>query len=456
MKCFSVSKTIDADHLTPIAAYQELRDKYNRVSLFESSDYHSPTNSKSFIVINPIYTIEVYDKVMKTRFKTESQSFVINDFKEVNKAMNVVEFQRKTNGKNGFFGIVGYDAIVLTEEIELKARERFKELPDIQFSIYQYVVVFDNFSNRIEIIQNDFSQPQGDFINIINSFEFIALRRNSFEVNTVARSNFSDHEFIQIIERAKEEVSYGNVFQIVLSRAFNQGFNGDEFEVYRKLRSINPSPYMFYFDLGKGVLFGASPEAHLIVKDKQAEIHPIAGTIKKSGIKEKDKQSKNELLNNPKELAEHHMLVDLARNDLNANCDEVEVTQFKEIQEFSHVFHIVSKVVGKTDKPGIDVFPKSFPAGTLSGAPKYKALELIAGFEKQNRKYYGGAIGIVGDSGDLNMAIIIRSALSYNGQLHYQAGAGVVLDSMPNLELKEVYNKVGAIEKAILLANQNK
>lgn len=456
MKCFSVYKTIDADHLTPIAAYQELRDKYNRVSLFESCDYHSPSKSKSFIVINPIYTIEVYDKMMKTRLKTESKSFAINDFNTVNEAMNVVEFQSKTNGKNGFFGFVGYDAIVLTEEIEFKARERFNELPDIQFSIYQYVVVFDNFSNQIEIIQNDFTLPQGEFTNIINSFEFIAFRRNSFEVKTVAKSNFSDQEFIQLIERAKEEVRYGNVFQIVLSRAFNQDFNGDEFEVYRKLRSINPSPYMFYFDLGKGVLFGASPEAHLIVKDKQAEIHPIAGTIKKSGIIEKDEQSKNELLNNPKELAEHHMLVDLARNDLNANCDEVEVTHFKEIQEFSHVFHIVSKVVGKTDKPGIDVFPKSFPAGTLSGAPKYKALELIAGFENQNRKYYGGAIGLVGDSGDLNMAIIIRSALSYNGQLHYQAGAGVVLDSMPNLELKEVYNKVGAIEKAILLANQNK
>jgi len=265
-----------------------------------------------------------------------------------------------------------------------------------------------------------------------------------------------DIEFINFVKKAKEHCFRGDVFQLVLSRRFSQNFKGDEFNVYRTLRSINPSPYLFFFDYGDFKIFGSSPEAQLIVQDGKAEIHPIAGTFKKTGDDKKDLISAKELAKDPKENSEHVMLVDLARNDLSRNGTNVVVEKNREIQFYSHVIHLVSKVTCKmkTTTNTFRVVADTFPAGTLSGAPKHKALQLIDKYEKIKRNFYGGAIGYMDFNGNFNHAIIIRSFLSLNNQLHYQAGAGIVADSIPESELQEVYNKLGALDKALIQAEK--
>ena len=247
----------------------------------------------------------------------------------------------------------------------------------------------------------------------------------------------------------------GDVFQVVLSREFQRKFKGDEFNVYRALRAVNPSPYLFYFDYGDFKLFGSSPEAQIVVKDDQAGIFPIAGTYPRTGDDQKDAQMAEELRSDPKENSEHIMLVDLARNDLSRNARNVKVDTFSEIQYYSHVIHMVSKVTGTigTGKSTFQIVADTFPAGTLSGAPKYRAMELIDKYENKSRGFYGGAIGFMGFNGDFNHAIIIRSILSKNNMLTYRAGAGVVSDSNEEKELQEVNNKLGALNEAIERAN---
>jgi len=246
----------------------------------------------------------------------------------------------------------------------------------------------------------------------------------------------------------------GDVFQIVLSRRFEQPFTGDELNVYRALRSINPSPYLFFFDYGDYKLMGSSPEAQIIIKNGKAVVHPIAGTFKRTGDDETDKKEADRLLLDAKENAEHVMLVDLARNDLSRLCDDVKVEHYREVQYFSHVIHLVSEVSGSV-RPGTNPFEllaKTFPAGTLSGAPKIKAMQLIDAFEPTARGSYGGGIGFVGFDGSCNHAIMIRTFLSKQNTLVYQAGAGVVAASKPENELQEVNNKLGALKKAIEFA----
>jgi anthranilate synthase component 1 len=267
-------------------------------------------------------------------------------------------------------------------------------------------------------------------------------------------SNLTDEQFIEFVKKGKDHCYRGDVFQLVLSRRFSQGFKGDEFNVYRTLRSINPSPYLFFFDYGYFRIFGSSPEAQLIVQDSKAEIHPIAGTFRRTGDDEKDAKAAEALAKDPKENSEHVMLVDLARNDLSRNGSKVEVEKNREVQFYSHVIHLVSKVTCKMKKSAktFRVVADTFPAGTLSGAPKHKALQLIDRYETTKRNFYGGAIGYMDFHGNFNHAIIIRSFLSKNHELHYQAGAGIVADSVPENELQEVYNKLGALDKALTLA----
>ncbi|MCB0693459.1 MAG: anthranilate synthase component I family protein, partial [Saprospiraceae bacterium] len=245
-----------------------------------------------------------------------------------------------------------------------------------------------------------------------------------------------------------------DVFQIVFSRQFEQDYQGDDLQVYRALRSINPSPYLFYFDFGNYRMFGSSPEAQLIVRDRQAEIHPIAGTFAMDADPAINELRANALLADPKENAEHVMLVDLARNDLNRHAVDVHVAALREIHAYSHVMHLVSKVKGRladSTNP-IQVFADTFPAGTLSGAPKYRALELIHQYENQHRGAYGGAIGYIDLQGNMNQAIMIRSFFSQNQTLYSQAGAGIVLDSVAETELQEVNHKLGALQKALAIA----
>ena len=356
---------------------------------------------------------------------------------------------------NGLFGYIAYDAVQYFEDIKLNApKKEEKRIPDIQYHLYQFVIAIDHFKDEITIFQQSYSED----VNGIEQLEAYISNKNfasyKFKAEGIEESNFTDSEFIDIIKKGKAHCKRGDVFQMVLSREFSQHFSGDDFNVYRALRSVNPSPYLFYFDYGNFKLFGSSPEAQLIVTKNSATIHPIAGTFKRTGNDEADAQLAEKLKLDAKENAEHVMLVDLARNDLSRNCTDVKVEKFREIQYYSHVIHLVSNVSGKLKKEvsTLKIIGDTFPAGTLSGAPKHKAMQLIDQYENKSRSFYGGCIGFLGFDGTFNSAIMIRSFLSKNNRLFYQAGAGVVDSSNEQSELEEVNNKLGALKAAINIA----
>ncbi len=456
IKIYSQSRQILSDTITPIGTFLNLRDYYASTSLFESSDYHSKANSKSFIGSESLVTISVLNGELKIR--TENSIVVersISNGGELNESFEYFQFENKELAAlNGFFGLFAYDSVSFFEEIELNSNQ---ELPEVHFVIYRYVVVFDNFKNTATIVENSLTKT----FKGLSDFEMMISKGqnylSSFDCVGAVDGNMSDEEFARKIEGAKKYVAEGEVFQLVLSRKFYQAFQGDDFEVYRQLRALNPSPYMFYFNLEKARLFGASPEAQFKLSDGIAEINPIAGTAKRTGNVAVDNELAQQLAADTKENAEHTMLVDLARNDLNKFCTDVNPVKLKEIQEFSHVLHMVSKVQGsiRNARP-LDAFGGAFPAGTLSGAPKYRAMQLIDREEKDPRNYYGGAIGHYAANGDMNFAIVIRSCLSRDGILEYQAGAGIVMDSEVNKEIEEVYNKAQVINRAIELANSQR
>ncbi len=367
------------------------------------------------------------------KFKTES-----NSFKFIN---------------NGLFGYMSYDAVRYFEDISITKKEGALDIPDIYYAVYQNIIAINHFKNEAYLFAHCY-----DSDNNISEIEQVLNIRNfasyNFRREGNASSNLNDEEYKQQVSLAKKHCKRGDVFQLVLSRRFSQGFKGDEFNVYRALRSINPSPYLFYFDYGDFKIFGSSPEAQLIVKSGKAEIHPIAGTFKRTGNDEEDALLAKKLTEDAKENSEHVMLVDLARNDLSRHGNLVNVENYREVQFFSHVIHLVSKVTGqkKKETPTMKVVADTFPAGTLSGAPKHMAMQLIEKYETTNRDYYGGAIGFMDFDGDFNHAIMIRTFLSKNHQLHYQAGAGLVAVSEPEKELQETYNKLGALNKALEIA----
>ncbi|WKK66393.1 anthranilate synthase component I family protein [Lutimonas zeaxanthinifaciens] len=453
-------KKILADTITPVSIYLKIRDTFPNSILLESSDYHGNENSFSYVCCNPIAHISVKDQGVKESYPDGNSKEVQVEEAHLIPGM-IHEFSQKFETENqnfkfinnGLFGYIGYDAVKYFEDIEIDKKEGDLDIPDIYYAVYQNIIAINHFKNEAYIFSHSYGQKNNieEIHQLIGNRNFAsyAYRNEQDEM-----SNLSDEEFKEHVELAKKHCFRGDVFQLVLSRRFSQGFQGDEFNVYRALRSVNPSPYLFYFDYGNFKIFGSSPEAQLVVNEGKAEIHPIAGTFKRTGDDEKDLQVAKSLAQDEKENAEHVMLVDLARNDLSRNGENVEVEKYKEIQFFSHVIHLVSKVVGQKydDAITFQVVADTFPAGTLSGAPKHKAMQLIEKYEKQNRTFYGGAIGFMDFKGNFNHAIIIRSFLSKNHRLHYQAGAGIVSKSSAEDELQEVYNKLGALKSAMQLA----
>lgn len=453
-------KKILADTLSPVSIYLKIRDKFPNSMLLESSDYHGNDNSFSYICCNPIATIKIQANTLTKTFpdlKKEQYDIKNEDvIAELNEFAKQFEIQNKKTFKfinNGLFGYTAYDAVKYFESIEISKKEHSIEIPEIQYAVFQNIIAINHFKNEAYIFSHCYQNESNiDEIHHIITMDRFAVYH--FETTADIESNLTDKEFKSHVDIAKKHCQRGDVFQLVLSRKFQQDFKGDDFNVYRALRSINPSPYLFYFDYGNFKIFGSSPEAQLVVKNRKAEIHPIAGTFARTGDDMKDSELAQKLSKDDKENSEHVMLVDLARNDLSRHCSEVAVEQYKEIQFFSHVIHLVSQVVGtiKPETPSIQIVADTFPAGTLSGAPKYKAMELIERYEKTNRGFYGGAIGFMDFEGNYNHAIMIRTFLSKNQQLHWQAGAGIVSKSKANNELQEVYNKLGALTKAIKLA----
>lgn len=454
-----------ADIITPVTIYLKIRDKFPNTILLESSDYHGNNNSMSYICFDVMAEFRAEEYNIHINFPDGHQDLIpIKDKNTLPDSFNaflksfIIEKGQDLTGvaANGLFGYTTYDAVRYFEDIQFKpvANNRYK-IPDMYYSLYRYIIGINHFNNRIFLVEN---LLEGDLSRIdevesllrnrsLGAYQFMPLNKEE--------SNLTDEEYIEMVTKGKKNCFLGNVFQVVLSRQFSQQFNGDEFNVYRALRNINPSPYLFYFDYGGYKLFGSSPEAQLIIEKGIAKINPIAGTFKRSGDDEEDRQLAIDLANDSKENAEHVMLVDLARNDLSRNSDNVTVKTFREVQFYSHVIHLVSEVTGelKSGFNPVRVFGDSFPAGTLSGAPKFKAMEIIDSLENQNRGFYGGAIGFIGFNGDINHAIMIRSFLSRNNTLYYQAGAGIVAASVEENELNEVNNKLGAMKAAIAMAS---
>ncbi|MFM9841120.1 MAG: anthranilate synthase component I family protein [Cyclobacteriaceae bacterium] len=456
------TKKLLADTLTPVNIYLKLRDVFAGSILLESSDYHGNENSLSFICCDPIASFVVKSEIISAQFPDGSNwklsitnpNQVLQKFEEFRNSFVAPEIDSKYPF-TGLFGYMTYDSVRYFEKVDIKTDSNC--IADIVYKVYRYVIVIDHFSNELSLFENNWEgekeRPSGleKLEKIIYSNRFSTF---SFHAMDQEQSNLTDDEYVKMVEQGIKHCHRGDVFQIVLSRRFSRQFQGDEFNVYRALRSINPSPYLFYFDYGSYKIFGSSPEAQIQIKNGQAHIYPIAGTFKRTGNDQEDAVLAEKLSRDEKENSEHVMLVDLARNDLSRSAEKVHVEVFKEIQYYSHVIHLVSKVSGNL-RPGISplqLTADTFPAGTLSGAPKPMAMTLINQYENTNRSFYGGAIGFVGFNGTVNQAIMIRTFLSKENTLTFQAGAGVVAKSVPQSELQEVNNKVEALRGAIKMA----
>ena len=470
MKKIKITTTVKkslADVHTPVGIYLRLRDRFRDTVLLESTDSHVAENSWSFICINAIGGIEIRDeKVVEIKMpglppeKTNlSGALQLKDLLWEFMQRFEIDGQadKTTRYAQGLYGYFSYDAIPLFEkQVFKKGTDESTVLPLARYRLYQYVIAINHYRDELLLLENTLSgvQSEGQIIeSLINSKDIPVY---PFAAGTGERSNMSDEDYLELVDRGIKSCYRGDVFQIVLSRRFQQSFTGDEFNVYRALRHINPSPYLFFFDYGDYKLMGSSPEAQLIINEGKATVHPIAGTFKRTGNDEEDAAKAEALLSDAKENAEHVMLVDLARNDLSTLCSNVSVGRYRQIQYYSHVIHLVSEVTGNVPA-GTNPFAilfKTFPAGTLSGAPKHKAVRLINDYEPTQRSFYGGALGFVGFDGSCNHAIMIRTLLSKNNTLFYQAGAGVVAASQPQSELAEVSNKLAALKNAIELAQK--
>ena len=457
LKFKTISRKQLSDTITPVGLYSRIRDKYANSLLLESSDYHSKEESFTFICVEPIVTLKADENKFSYEFKNQVlEEKTINgnfyDLFENYKKTIEVDCNKSIKAFNGFYGYISYNSIQYFETIKLNAKKASSEIPDIQFSFFKFIIAINHFNDELILIENIAEGESSRIMEmetLVNSHNF---GLHSFDIKGEESSNITDDEFKNNVSKAKEHCKRGDVFQLVLSRQFQQSFEGDEFNVYRALRSINPSPYLFYFDYGNFKLMGSSPEAQIKVDDKKAIINPIAGTFRRTGDMAKDILLGEKLSKDKKENAEHVMLVDLARNDLSKHASEVKVEVFKEVQYFSHVIHLVSTVEGKPNGRAIEIVGDTFPAGTLSGAPKFKAMELIDAYENQTRGFYGGAVGFIGLDNNVNLAIAIRSFVSKENTLFYQAGAGIVIDSSEEGELQEVNNKLAALKKALTLA----
>ncbi|MBB4805092.1 anthranilate synthase component 1 [Chryseobacterium defluvii] len=460
IKIKTVSKKVLGDLQTPMNIYLQLRDKFRDTILLESSDSKNIDNNFSFIAINAVAGIEIKNlnefEIKLPRQEPIKQFIIDHKLSDVFEHFSNIFVCEKAKDPveetaQSLFGYTSFEAVQFFDNIKFKAQSPEVKIPILRYRLYQYVIAINHYNDEMHIIENQIEGVKSE----LYLLESLIKNQNSvvypFKKTGPETSNITDEDYIELVKTAQKHCMRGDVFQLVLSRRFEQKFHGDEFNVYRTLRNINPSPYLFFFDYGNYKLFGSSPESQLIIKNNKAVIHPIAGTFKRTGHFETDLQSVEALKDDPKENAEHTMLVDLARNDLGKFGKNVTVTKLKEIQLYSHVIHMVSEVTAEL--PGnsnpFEIVAATFPQGTLSGAPKHKALQLINKYEKDSRGYYGGCIGIIGLNGDCNQAIMIRTFLSKNNTLYYQAGAGLVAKSDPESELQEVNNKLNALKKAV-------
>lgn len=458
-----IVKRFLADTVTPVTLFLRFRDQFRDPVLLESNDIHSRENLFSFIGLDSIANFEVKNGWLSCQLPGNplAEQEVTNP-NQVSDALMAflqafeLQYDQPYKGVNGIFGHTGFDGVQYFDTLKFDPDKRKMNIPDLKYCAYRFVIAINHFRDELYLLEN-LQEGQASEIHRVESL----LKSNkystyNFRLVGQEQSNLKDEEFKQLVSLGKYHCQRGDVFQIVFSRQFSQQFSGDDFQVYRVLRSINPSPYLFYFDFGSYRIFGSSPESQMVIKNGVARVNPIAGTYRRTGDDIEDAFNASQLAKDPKENAEHIMLVDLARNDLGRHAVNVRVSELKDIQFFSHVIHLVSTVLGDLPEGTnpVQVFGDTFPAGTLSGAPKYKAIELINKYENQNRSFYGGALGYIDFNGDMNQAIVIRSFLSIDNTLYYQAGAGIVVASQEENELQEVNNKLGALKKALIEAEK--
>ena len=463
MKQFSYktnSKKVLGDMHTPVSIYLKVRDLYPQSALMESSDYHAGENSLSFIALCPMASVGINNgKATMTYPDNTTVEEKLSKTFTVETALNRFISEFKVSGENsntcGLYGYTTFNAVKYFENIPVKeSHDDLNDAPDVLYILYKYILVFNHFKNELTLVEMLCEDEESGLEQLESAIENRNYASYNFSVTGPVTSTITDEQHKANVRKGIAHCLRGDVFQIVLSRRFIQPYAGDDFKVYRALRSINPSPYLFYFDFGGYRIFGSSPETHCKIENGNAYIDPIAGTTRRTGDALKDKELTEALLADPKENAEHVMLVDLARNDLSRNCHDVRVLFYKEPQYYSHVIHLVSRVCGELNEGAntMKSFIDTFPAGTLSGAPKVRAMQLISEIEPHNRGAYGGCIGFIGLNGELNQAITIRTFVSRNNELWFQAGGGIVARSEDEYELQEVNNKLGALKKAIDLA----
>ena len=461
----TATHTILGDMHTPVAVYMRLRDIHPQSALMESSDYHEKDNSRSFIGIHPIASVAVSHGMAECSYPdgTMEKRLVDQDFtcdKAIRQFLDRFNVEGECSEYCGLYGYTSFNAVRYFENIAVKdeTMER-NDAPDLMYILYRDIIVFDHFNNKLTVVtlsEGNSDEAESHIQQLLKTMHKDNIHPYGFKPVGEVTSPVTDEQHKDNIRRGIKHCLRGDVFQIVISRRFVQRYEGDDFKLYRALRSVNPSPYLFYFDFGGFRIFGSSPETHCRIEGRTAYIDPIAGTTRRTGDPEADRRGAEFLRNDPKENAEHVMLVDLARNDLSRNCHNVKVDFYKDLQYYSHVIHLVSRVSGQLDEGAdpVKAFIDTFPAGTLSGAPKVRAMQLISEYEPHNRGAYGGCIGYIGLNGNLNQAITIRTFVSRNGELWFQAGGGIVAKSNEEYELQEVNNKLGALRKAITMASE--
>ncbi len=459
MKLIVEKRKMLSDIITPVSLYMKIRNKYSQSALLESSDYQGVNNSMSYIAFSPMAQFVVENNQIK-----ETDIFGKNKITKIDTTIKVSDYLNhfrqeikisENDNLIGLFGYTAYNSIQYFDTLKIKNRDdNLSTTPEMIYTFFRYVIRINHFNNELTVIENIPNNEISTLNEVISLIKSKKFTEYEFKLTQNEISDTSPEQFLEMIDKGKKHCRKGDVFQIVLSRQFSRQFQGDDFNVYRALRKINPSPYLFYFDFASFKLFGSSPEAQITVSGNKATLNPIAGTFKRTGDDEADRLLAEKLSEDKKETAEHIMLVDLARNDLGKSAKRIDIETFKEVQYYSHVLHLVSTVSGTLNKNTnpIQVMADTFPAGTLSGAPKYKAMQLIDQIEQSNRGFYGGTIGFIGLNGDINSAILIRSFLSKNNCLIYRAGAGIVDKSDKQSELQEVDNKIGALREALKLA----
>lgn len=452
----TLRKQLPGDMITPVHFYKKIRDEFPRSALLESNNFSNVKECHSIIGFDPIASIRASNDRLYFDAKGIKETMAIDGpntlADEMSALLSRVKIDNEQNQNDfvGFFGHFNFECCRYFDKINILQKEQ-KELPELQYFLYRYIAVFNHYEDTITITECIPAGEHSKLSNVLALLQKPSFHKGSFSLHGQEKANMNDQQFKDLVTKGKASCQYGDVFQIVYSRQFSQSYRGDDFELYRALRTVNPSPYLYYFDFGSYRIIGSSPESQLIIEDGKATVHPIAGTFKRSGNEALDQKMAESLLHDPKENAEHTMLVDLARNDLGRNGKNVEVTELKTIKYYSHVIHMVSEV--RADIPATNntfkVLGDTFPAGTLSGAPKIKAIELINQNEPTPRMSYGGGLGFLKLDGSLNHAIVIRSFLSSNNTLYYQAGAGVTINSDEEKECEEVNNKLAALRKAI-------